>query len=181
MSFKDSLRKVLVEGDVDRNMLLKNIIIDARRRCFYQNIIFFHITIRVLSFIFLNAGRGKEALVNYKTALQLNPNHTVALVNMGRHLRAAGNIQEAEQAYKRALSVKQEPSTLQLLGVLYYHKKQLKEAELAWKQALELDPSNLDTRSNYAVLLGQTNRLNEAVSILKGLVLDDPNNQEHYK
>jgi len=55
----------------------------------------------VLSFIFLNAGRGKEALVNYKTALQLNPNHTVALVNMGRHLRAAGNIQEAEQAYKR--------------------------------------------------------------------------------
>ena len=48
-----------------------------------------------------NAARGKEALVNYKTALQLNPNHTVALVNMGRHLRAAGNIQEAEQAYKR--------------------------------------------------------------------------------
>jgi len=39
--------------------------------------------------------------VNYKTALQLNPNHTVALVNMGRHLRAAGNIREAEQTYKR--------------------------------------------------------------------------------
>ena len=32
-----------------------------------------------------------------------------------------------------------------------------------------------------AVLLGQTNRLNEAVSILKGLVLDDPNNKEHHK
>lgn len=32
-----------------------------------------------------------------------------------------------------------------------------------------------------AVLLGQTNRLNEAVRILKGLVLDDTNNQEHYK
>ena len=54
-----------------------------------------------VSFISFNAGRGKEALVNYKTALQLNPNHTVALVNMGRHLRAEGNIQEAEQAYKR--------------------------------------------------------------------------------
>ena len=39
--------------------------------------------------------------MNYKTTLQLNPNHTVALVNVGRHLRAAGNIQEAEQAYKR--------------------------------------------------------------------------------
>lgn len=48
-----------------------------------------------------NAGRTKEALVNYKTALQLNPNHTVALVNMARHLRATGNVREAEQAYKR--------------------------------------------------------------------------------
>ena len=55
----------------------------------------------MLDLIFLNSGRGKEALVNYETALQLNPNHTVALVNMARHLRGAGNIQEAEQAYKR--------------------------------------------------------------------------------
>ena len=55
----------------------------------------------MLDLIFLNSGRGKEALGNYKTALQLNPNHTVALVNMARHLRGAGNIQEAEQAYKR--------------------------------------------------------------------------------
>ena len=53
----------------------------------------------------------------------------------------------------RAFSIKREPSTLQLLGVLYYHNKQLKEAELAWKQALELDPSNLDTRSNYVSTL----------------------------
>lgn len=32
-----------------------------------------------------------------------------------------------------------------------------------------------------AILLGRTNRLNEAVSVLKGLVLDDPHNREHYK
>ena len=32
-----------------------------------------------------------------------------------------------------------------------------------------------------AVLLGQTNRLKEALSILKGLVLDDPHNLGHYK
>lgn len=32
-----------------------------------------------------------------------------------------------------------------------------------------------------AVLLGQTNRLMEALSILKGLVLDDPHNLGHYK
>ena len=53
----------------------------------------------------------------------------------------------------RALSIKREPSTLQFLGILYYHNKQLREAELAWKQALELEPSNVDTRSNYVSTL----------------------------
>ncbi|KAJ7390333.1 transmembrane and TPR repeat-containing protein 1-like [Desmophyllum pertusum] len=126
-------------------------------------------------------GRTSEAWVNYNTALQLNPNHTVALVNMGRQLSAAGKIQDAERAYKRALSIKREPSTLQLLGVMYYHNKQTRDAEVAWKQALDMEPSDVETRSNYAILLGQTNRLNEAVSILKGLVLDDPQNLGHYK
>lgn len=48
-----------------------------------------------------SVGRTSEAWVNYNTALQLNPNHTVALVNMGRQLSAAGKIQDAERAYKR--------------------------------------------------------------------------------
>ena len=49
----------------------------------------------------------------------------------------------------RALSIKREPGTLQLLGVLYYHNNQLKEAEATWKEALQLAPSNVETRSNY--------------------------------
>ena len=52
-----------------------------------------------------------------------------------------------------------------------------------------LGPSENQARQNHehsfcylqAILLGQTNRLNEAVSILKGLVLDDPQNLGHYK
>ena len=47
------------------------------------------------------AGRTKEALEKYYTALKLNPSHSVALVNMARQLRASGNIREAEQAYNR--------------------------------------------------------------------------------
>ncbi|XP_068742906.1 protein O-mannosyl-transferase TMTC1-like [Montipora capricornis] len=126
-------------------------------------------------------GRTNQAIEQYHTALRLNPKHSVALVNMARELRAIGNIREAEQAYKRALSIKRESNTLQLLGVLYYHENQFNEAELAWKEAIQLDPSNVETRSNYAILLGQTNRSNEAVNILKGVVLDDPQNRKHYK
>lgn len=38
---------------------------------------------------------------------------------------------------------------MQLLGVLYYHDNRLNEAEVAWKEAIGLDTSNIDTRSNY--------------------------------
>lgn len=55
----------------------------------------------------------------------------------------------SSRCHCRALSIKREPGTLQLLGVLYYHNNQLKEAELAWKEALQLEPSNIETRSNY--------------------------------
>lgn len=51
--------------------------------------------------------------------------------------------------HHRALSIKREPGTLQLLGVLYFHNNQLKEAEVTWKEALQLAPSNVETRSNY--------------------------------
>ena len=51
--------------------------------------------------------------------------------------------------HRRALSIKREPNTLQLLGVLYYHENLFNEAELAWKEAIQLDPSNVETRSNY--------------------------------
>lgn len=126
-------------------------------------------------------GRTKEAWENYNKALQLNPTHAVAMVNMARQLRAEGKIRDAEITYKRALSIRRDPSTLQLLGVLYYHNQQLKEAELAWKESIELEPTNIETRSNYAILLGQTNRLDQAMGIMMGLVQDDPNNPRHYK
>ena len=50
---------------------------------------------------FHHTGRTNQAFEQYHAALQLNPKHSVALVNMARELRAAGNIQEAEKVYKR--------------------------------------------------------------------------------
>ena len=46
-------------------------------------------------------GRTKEAWENYNKALQLNPTHAVAMVNMARQLRAEGKIRDAEITYKR--------------------------------------------------------------------------------
>lgn len=68
----------------------------------------------------------------------------------------------------RALSIKREPGTLQLLGVLYYHNNQLKEAEATWKEALQLAPSNVETRSNYVSAFSFFSR--RAAKFLKGII-----------
>ena len=70
----------------------------------------------------------------------------------------------------RALSIKREPSTLQLLGVLYYHNNQLKEAEATWKEALQLAPSNVETRSNYVSAFSFSFFSRRAAKFLKGII-----------
>ena len=70
----------------------------------------------------------------------------------------------------RALSIKREPGTLQLLGVLYYHNNQLKEAESTWKEALQLAPSNVETRSNYVSAFSFSFFSRRAAKFLKGII-----------
>lgn len=125
--------------------------------------------------LYFGAGRNEEALEKYKRAEQLGRNNSVVLVNMGRLLRSIGRTQDAEELYKRygwgilvdiiirtpyilvfffvihcrALAVKREANTLQLLGALYFNTDRLSDAEATWKEALKIDPSHQETLSNY--------------------------------
>ncbi|XP_032222074.1 protein O-mannosyl-transferase TMTC1 [Nematostella vectensis] len=121
------------------------------------------------------------ALAQYQKAIKLNSAHSVAYVNMARLLRSQDRVKEAENAYKRALSIKREGTTLQLLGVLYYNTERLEEAERAWKEALMLSPSDEETLSNMVVLLSRTGRLAEAILMCKSLVKQHPNKPSHSK
>lgn len=125
--------------------------------------------------LYFGAGRNEEALEKYKRAEQLGRNNSVVLVNMGRLLRSIGRTQDAEELYKRygwgilvdiiirtpyisvflfvihcrALAVKREANTLQLLGALYFNTDRLSDAEATWKEALKIDSSHQETLSNY--------------------------------
>lgn len=46
-------------------------------------------------------GKANDALSAYQQAIQLNYNHSVAYVNMGRLLRGAGQVHQAEKAFKK--------------------------------------------------------------------------------
>lgn len=53
------------------------------------------------SVLFISSGEGHLAAAHYREAIQLKPEHYVAMVNLGRLLRSFNENKEAESWYKR--------------------------------------------------------------------------------
>ena len=51
-------------------------------------------------------GKSKESQKAYEKSIKLQPSHKVALVNLGRQLKAMGQSEGAEAAYRRYSVVK---------------------------------------------------------------------------
>jgi tetratricopeptide (TPR) repeat protein len=100
--------------------------------------------------------RAREA---YRRALELEPDHADALVNLGRMLHAAGAPASAEAHYRKALAVRPDDDTaLFNLGVALEDLGRGEEALAAYEKALEVDPGCADAHYNAAQLcqsLGQ--------------------------
>ncbi len=52
-----------------------------------------------------SAQKSQEAMLAYRNALAINPNHTMALNNLGTELMNQNQLKEAEAAYMKALSI----------------------------------------------------------------------------
>ena len=52
-----------------------------------------------------NAGRGDEAIAEFKSLLELNPNYAAAYYHAGRTLESLGRIDEAREMLERGVEV----------------------------------------------------------------------------
>jgi tetratricopeptide (TPR) repeat protein len=94
-----------------------------------------------------------EARAAYQRAIELDPDHADAHVNLGRILHEEGAPAAAEQHYRRALdSDPRHPTAAFNLGVALEDLGRLREAREAYERALELDPENADAHYNLAGL-----------------------------
>lgn len=97
-----------------------------------------------------NVADAREA---YRRALELDPEHTEAHVNLGRLLHDAGDPAAAEGHYRCALAAEpQEPLALFNLGVALEDLGRPDEALEAYERALKVDPLNGDAHYNAARL-----------------------------
>ncbi|MBO7130714.1 MAG: tetratricopeptide repeat protein [Fibrobacterales bacterium] len=103
-------------------------------------------------------GRNHEALRDYGSSLQLDPNSGKALTNRGILLRRLGYLEEAIADFERSVAVKKGvdvPGNLFLMAQTYQQMGKTSLALEKLREALELDPTRAEAKDLLRTLLTQ--------------------------
>lgn len=112
----------------------------------------------------LEDGAPGQARKAYARALELDPDHPGANLNLGRLLHEAGDSAAAEAHYRRALEARPGDATAQFnLGVAIEDQGRLDEALLAYARCLRGAPGHADAHFNAARILERLGRRAEAL------------------
>jgi tetratricopeptide (TPR) repeat protein len=88
------------------------------------------------------AGQYQEAVADYQHAIRLSPTFARAYVELGDAYRQSARYDEAEKAFKKAISFADESCASCGLGVTYWKSGRYVDAEKAFKRAMELNPND---------------------------------------
>lgn len=112
----------------------------------------------------LEDGAPTEARAAYAKALELDPRHGGAHLNLGRLLHEAGELKQAETHYRAALDDERHRALAAFnLGVALEDQGLSDEALFAYARAVEADPDLPDAHHNLARLLEQLGRKADAL------------------
>lgn len=112
----------------------------------------------------LEAREPQSAMRAYQRALDAEPAHLDAGINLGRLLHEAGQLAKSEEVYRAALNAcGPDPVLLFNLGVLLHDRSRKQEAMEAYEAALQLDADFADCHYNLALLCEELGRPKEAI------------------
>ncbi len=102
-----------------------------------------------------NKGDYEESIERYGKALSLAPGSFEAAYDLGNALYKAERYDQAEQTMRQAAAdtlrtEKERAEAFYNLGNAQFRQKKYKEALESYKQSLRLDPSDVETKYNYA-------------------------------
>ncbi|HEX9928495.1 MAG TPA: tetratricopeptide repeat protein [Pyrinomonadaceae bacterium] len=128
-----------------------------------------------------NEGRIKEAIDNFRKAIELKPNYANAYNNLGNLLKDQGRIKEAEDSYHKSIELNPKNTDAYYnLGIFLKEKGRKKEAIDNFRKAIELKPNDADAYNNLGILLKNEGRNEEAEDCHRKAIELNPNNAEAY-
>jgi tetratricopeptide (TPR) repeat protein/peroxiredoxin len=121
-----------------------------------------------LGLISAQKGHMAEATQDFQQALRLNPEHVIALENLGNAYRQQKLWQQAQNAFERALAVNPEsPEANYGLAMVYAAGDDSEHTYEYLQRALKARPGYPEALNNLGVLYMRTRRRDEAVSTLR--------------
>jgi len=109
--------------------------------------------------------RFNEAEINYRKSLEINPTNYRALYNLGNALYRQENFEEAARILnsisETEMSRKNKAKVFHNLGNAYLKSNKLNESIEAYKNALRLNPNDMDTKYNLTYALSQLQQQQE--------------------
>ncbi|HEV2352022.1 MAG TPA: tetratricopeptide repeat protein [Terriglobia bacterium] len=122
-------------------------------------------------------GHDEEAIVEWKKALELNPEDPFANNDLGTHLLKKGQLDQAILCFEKAVQVKPDYADAQNnLGIALMQGGKLEEASVHLQKAQEDDRKNLQTYYNLGALFYTQGKIPEALAQWHaGLQIDSDN------
>ncbi|MDA2930387.1 tetratricopeptide repeat protein [Acidobacteria bacterium AH-259-O06] len=117
-----------------------------------------------------------RALSQFERALELNPNLPSLNTLYGKALRQAGRLQDSIESFRRELVINPQDFDANLyLGMyLYKNEQKYEEALSCFERALHVRPGDVLVRFHKGLVYVLTDRTDEALELLEGVVQEVP-------
>lgn len=101
--------------------------------------------------------QSEKAIIQYRKAVDHNPNNPIAHYNLACAQLRKGNPQEAINEFQKAARLEKDPKRLSdifhNMGLILYLDKQYDKAVAAYRECLRRDPDNNESRYNYLMAM----------------------------
>ncbi|MBD3672379.1 MAG: tetratricopeptide repeat protein [Planctomycetaceae bacterium] len=130
----------------------------------------------------LARGQADDALKSLQRALEQEPLDAVTQFNLGDAYLRLGRIEEGIAAYQTAAELNPdfETNAFNNLGMALLQGGDAEEAENAFRQSLESDPSNLNARMNLALSLSLQEQTDDAIAVYEDILRNRPDYRDAY-
>ena len=123
-----------------------------------------------------NLGKLKQAEINTRKAIELNPRSEGSHCNLATILLDLGNRQEAEKYLRKAIKLKPDfADAYSNLGSILKDLGKLKEAEISVRKAIDIKPDFADAYANLGTILYEYGELKEAELLQRKAIKINPN------